>query len=477
MISINEESNLYKQIAQQIVSLIEQKALKVGDKVPSLRKLSNHYNVSIGTVLQAYHLLEEQRFIEARPQSGYFVKVRSNKLPAEPKVSDPIVKATKISLIELSIKMMLATQRQDIIQLGAAIPNPELLPTHSLNRSMASIGRRLGKKLNSYDSPPGNETLRTQVALKMMEAGCTLTPDQIVTTCGGQEALNLCLRAVAKAGDTIAIESPTFHGILQIIESLGMQALELPTCPRDGVDLDVLQTAIKKQQVKACLFVTNFSNPLGSCMPDEKKQQLVEILRAKEIPLIEDDIYGDLSFSASRPKTAKAFDKEGLVLLCSSFSKTLAPSYRVGWVAPGRFKEKVMSLKFINTIATATLPQLAIADFLATGGYQRYLRRICKTYSHQVALMTEAIGRFFPDETKVTRPSGGFILWVELPKQMDALELYERALLEKISIAPGHIFSATGKYSNFIRLNCGHQWSDTVERAISKLGQIIYKLY
>ena len=289
------------------------------------------------------------------------------------------------------------------------------------------------------------------------------------------EALNLCLRAVAKSGDIIAIESPAFYGTLQIIESLGMRALEIPADPRDGVVLCALASALKRQKVKACLFVTNFSNPLGSCMPGAHKKELVELLARREIPLIEDDIYGDLFFGSNRPGTAKAYDKKGLVLLCSSFSETLAPGYRVGWTAPGRFKPQIESLKFTSSMATVTAPQMAIAQFLQSGGYDRYLRKLRRTLMGQVQQMSSAVGRYFPDGTKATRPQGGYVLWVELPRTINSLELHRQALEQKISIAPGPIFSAKQRYKNFIRLSCGLPWSHKIDGAVQTLADLARK--
>lgn len=293
-----------------------------------------------------------------------------------------------------------------------------------------------------------------------------------MTTCGCMEALNLCLRAVAKPGDTIAIESPAYFGVLQCIESLGLKALEIPTHPRDGASLDALEYALDTQPVAACLFTLNFQNPLGSCMPEDQKKRLVAMLAAREIPLIEDDIYGDLYFGETRPRVAKSYDRNGLVLLCDSFSKTLAPGYRVGWCAPGRWQEKVEHLKMVTTVSTATLPQLAVADYMAAGGYHHHLRRVRRTYAEKVRLVSQAVSVFFPEGTRVTRPSGGYVLWVELPVQVDSLELFDRALSAGISIAPGPIFSAKGAFRNFVRLNCGTPWSDKMEAAIKTLGKI-----
>ena len=464
---------LYEQVADKMTTLIDGGTLRPGERIPSVRKLSGQLRVSISTVQQAYVLLEDRGFVEVRPQSGFYVRLRSRNLPPEPKPSSPSPSATKVGVADLVAKVFEAARNPNVVPLATAIPSSDLLPTKQLNRQMAWVARHNGREAMNYDFPPGNEALRRQVARRSLDWGCSLSPDDIVTTCGTMEALNLCLRAVAKPGDTIAVESPTFYGILQA--SLGMKAFEIPTHPRHGIDLDALDRAIKKNKIKACLVIPNFNNPLGSCMSDKNKKQLAEMLGHREIPLIEDDIYGDLYFGATRPKAAKAFDKRGLVLLCSSFSKTIAPGYRVGWTAPGRFKAQVEHLKTMNTVATATLPQMAMAKFLENGGYDRHLRRLRKALAMQVQRMILAISQYFPEGTRVTRPAGGFVLWVELPKRVDSLELYRKALDKKISIAPGPIFSAKQKYQNFIRLSCGQPWSDRLEQALITLGRLAGK--
>jgi DNA-binding transcriptional MocR family regulator len=471
----NRESYLYEQVVEKIAGLIGERVLRPGDRIPSIRRLSFQMDVSISTVLQAYLLLESRGLIEARPQSGYYVKLRFEKLPPEPKTSSPSASATPVGVGELVARIRAATRDPEIVPFGGAIPSYDLLPVRQLNRAMAAIGRRGGSAAMNYDFPPGNEALRRQIARRSLDWGCHLSVDDTVTMCGAMEAVNLCLRAVAKPGDNIVIESPTFYGILEAIESLGMRALEIATHPREGIDLEALEYALKRNRVSACVMVPNFSNPLGSCMPDKNKKALVAMLRQREIPLIEDDIYGDLYFGPNRPKTVKAFDKDGLVLLCSSFSKTLAPGYRVGWTAPGRFKAQVERLKFMTTLATATLPQMTIAQFLESGGYERHLRKLRKSLATQVQLVSLAISRHFPEGTRVTRPLGGFVLWVELPKSVNSLELHRKALQEKISIAPGPIFSAKQKYQNFIRLSCGQPWSDRLEQAIITLGRLAGK--
>jgi DNA-binding transcriptional MocR family regulator len=462
---------LYEKVADHITKLIDQGTLHAGERLPSIRKLSSQMEVSISTVLQAYMILESKDWIEAKPQSGFYVRPTRNLRP-EPGPSSPSPLVTRVGVSDLVAQVFQSAHDPEVVQLALSTPSPEHLPVKRLNRLMAAATARSGARALSYDFPPGYGPLRHEIAKRSIDAGCRLSESEIVTTHGTMEALNLCLRAVARAGDIIATESPAFYGTLQIIESLGMKALEIAADPRDGIILNALAAAIRRQKVKACLFVTNFSNPLGSCMPDANKKELVELLARREIPLIEDDIYGDLCFGPTRPITAKAHDKEGLVLLCSSFSKTLAPGYRVGWTAPGRFRPQVESLKFTSSMATVTAPQMAIAQFLQSGGYDRYLRKIRRILMTQVQQMSNAISRYFPDGTKVTRPQGGYVLWVELPRSVDALELHRQALARKISIAPGPIFSAKQKYKNFIRLSCGLPWSEKVDRAVQTLAEL-----
>src|SRR5882724_2424463 len=470
---LDGEESLYKQVALRISELIEHGTLRPGERVPSVRKCSEQQNVSIATVTQAYRLLEDSGIIEARPQSGYYVRVRRWSPPPEPAMSNPAPRAVQVQVSELVMQVIKAARDPNLIQLGATLPSPELFPLKELTRMMAAVGRRAPVAAHTYDPPPGCRALRVQIARRALEAGCLLSPDDIITTIGATEALNLCLRAVARPGDVIAIESPTFFNILQIIESLGMRVCEIPTYPREGICLDELEQRLRCCRIKACVFTLNYSNPLGSCMPDEKKKKLVQILSKRQIPLIEDDIYGNLTFDITRPKVAKAFDEEGWVMLCDSFTKTLSPGSRVGWVAPGRFKEQIEFLKFVNTSATASLPQMAIAEFLQNGGFDHHLRKIRRLYCAQMQQMSEAITRYFPAGTKLTRPSGGMCLWVELPPDVSALALYHRAMASGISIAPGPIFSAKQKFENFIRINCGNPWSDVLQNAVRKLGEII----
>ena len=471
-----QSAHLYERVADRITHLIDQGTLRPGDRVPSIRKLVRQQSVSVSTVLQAYQLLEGRGLIEARPKSGFYVRARRWTPAPEPEIFRPAVSSKKLNMAGLVMEVVGALIQPGLVNFGVAVPPPELLPTRELHRSLAGATRRQPSLANALDPSIGLRALRVQIAQQALKAGCTLSPEEIVITNGATEAFHLCLRAITKPGDTIAIESPTYFGILQAIEMLGLRACEIPTYPKEGVCLDELTERLARTRVKACIFMTNFSNPLGSCMPDAKKRQLVELLNARGIPLIEDDIFGSLAFGPTRPGVAKAFDPRGMVLWCGSLSKTLAPGYRIGWAAPGIFKQEVHRLKHTCCIGNPMVTQLALADFLATGGYERHLRRLCHTYAQLMQRMSASIARNFPTGTRVSRPQGGQVLWVELPGNVDTLELHRAALSNGISIAPGPIFSARQQYRNCLRLNFSNPWSEKLEHALIKLGDMAKRM-
>ncbi len=469
------ERFLYDQVGQLVVAMIDNQTLQPGDRVPSLRKLSRQLQVSVTTVMQAYGRLEEQGFIEARPQSGYYVRSRPTADPQVPRKTRPSSEPRPVAVGDTVAAILAATKQPDVVPLGIANPSPELLPVKTLNRALARVAGERSLTSIDYTFPPGHAELRRQIAYRTAALGCEVGPDDVVIANGCTEALSLALSAVAKPGDVIAVESPAYFFVLEMIERLGMLALEICTDAETGMCLDTLERELDRHPVRAVVTVANFHNPVGSLMPDAAKQRLVRMLAEYQIPLIEDDIFGDLHFGDARPRIAKCYDDDGLVLTCSSFSKTLAPGFRIGWVIPGRYLDAVLKLK--RTMGfSATPTQLAVAEFLRSGGYDRHLRRLRSAYRDQVQRMRYRVAQAFPQGTRITRPQGGFVLWVELPAGVDGMELFERALRRGISIAPGTLFSPTQKYRRFIRLNAGMLWNDAVCAAVDTLGELVHEL-
>ncbi|HZP94036.1 MAG TPA: PLP-dependent aminotransferase family protein [Burkholderiales bacterium] len=467
---MDEQSVLYESVADSIFHMIAAGTLRPGERVPSVRRLSSQKRVSISTVLRAYEVLENRGLIEARPNAGYYVRHRA---PAadEPSISRPPAAAHLVGVSAL-VQEILDARKPGVVSFGAACPSHELMPTQKLRRALASVARRKPLSLTHYGLPPGNEELRRQIARHALDFGCNLSAKDIIVTDGAMEALNLCLRAVARPGDTIALESPTYFGLLQILEMLGVKALEIPTHPRDGISLDALEFALERTKIAAVIVMANAQNPLGFTMPDENKKRLAAMLAKRGVPLIEDDVYGDIYYGEERPFPVKSFDRGGNVMLCSSFTKTVAPGFRLGWVAPGKWHAQVQMGKFINSVGSPEALQLTLAEFLASGGYDRQLRSLRRAFREQVARVSAAVSEHFPAGTRITRPAGGFILWVELPAGCDSIELFHQAMKHNISLGPGVLFSATGRYRNCIRMGCGELWSSRTEQAIAKLGEL-----
>jgi len=474
MFTANPKILRYQELADRLAELIRHGTYPPGTRIPSVRQMSGQQNLSISTVLQAYSLLERQRLIESRPQSGYYVRARIEERLPEPETSSPRRDPSLVSLHELVMMLMHDSANPDLVQLGAALPYLDHRLIQTVNHIMVRIIRQQGINAHQYRFTAGLDALRVQIARRMVNAGCNLSPGDILITSGGTEAIDISLHAVCRPGDIVAIESPSYFGTLQTLEVHGLRTLEIPTHPRDGISLEALEFAIEHNPIRAVFVISNFNNPLGSQIPDERKKALVDLLAKHDIPLIENDVSGELYFGEKRPLVCKAFDTKELVILVSSFSKNISPGLRLGWVAAGRYSAEVEWLKFTLS-PSPTLPQMAVAELLEGGSYDQHLRRIRREYARNVQLMSDAVMRYFPDGTRLTRPSGGFILWVQLPENVDSLELYKMALQGGITLAPGHVFSATYQFSNFIRLNAA-TFNYSTERALERLGEMITQL-
>jgi DNA-binding transcriptional MocR family regulator len=466
---------LYLELAREIQELVGQGTLRPGHRLPSVRRMALQRDVSISTVIQAYTVLENRGWVEARPQSGYYVRPRLPSDAPEPRMARPMAKPSHVGINDLTAEVLTLALDPAYVPFGAACPHHSLFPTKKLARLLGSVGRNDPALLGRYAMNWAYDPLTREIARRYLQAGCPLAHDELVVTVGCCEALHLSLRAVAKPGDTVAVETPTYFGFLETIQSLGLRVVEIPTGPRTGICLDATRAALAHNDIKAILLMPSYSNPLGSCMPDENKGKFYRLLAEFDVPAIEDDIYGDLHFGERRPKPLKAWDTDGRVLLCSSFGKTLAPSLRVGWCAPGRYLERVRRLKFTTTLGTPVVLQKTVSDFLRNGGYDHHLRSIRRAYHHQLHLFSQAILRHFPEGTRLSRPEGGFVLWLELPPGVDTLRLYRDALKHRIATAPGALFSVKDRYRNCLRMNCGLPWTDPIENALRTLGTLAAK--
>lgn len=463
---------LYLQFADVIEKQIKSGLLNVGDKLPSIREVCAETGYSMSTVSKAYYEIESRSLIESRPQSGYYVSNISARIIPEPTPSSPILTTQNIEREDLIDLVYGNMTEKNVTMLSLGFPSNELLPIAKLNKGMVQAMRQLPNSGTSYEEIQGNVNLRKEVARWSFAWGGTLTEDDIITTPGCVSAMSHCLMAVTKPGDTIITESPAYFGVLQLAKSLGLYVMELPTNITTGIELDALKKAISTKKIKACVLMSNFSNPSGSMIPNEHKKETIRLMELHNIPLIEDDIHGDLYFGSSRPTNCKTYDESGIVMCCSSVSKTLAPGYRVGWAIPGKFKKEILRTKLYHTISSPTITHEVVGDFLKNGRYENHLRKIRHILNCNCNNYINTILESFPKGTKVSQPQGGFFLWIELDKKIDTADFYHLAMKHNISIAPGRIFSLQDQFSNCMRLSFGLPWTNELRQSIQTLGKL-----
>ncbi|WP_271273606.1 aminotransferase-like domain-containing protein [Aliamphritea hakodatensis] len=463
---------LYQVLEQQIREQIESGQLAFGSRLPSVRALCQEQDLSKATVLNAYARLEAAGLIEARPKSGYFVSytTRRLELPAE---SKPDMAPAFISLDQVLLDIMEQSAAFDIRPDGKWDEYNE-----PLRRCLARAARsQKGQEQQYYDEPAGLSGLRHQLVRRCADAGSMVQADDIVISGGCQHSLMLALMATTSPGDTVAVESPGFYGSLQLIEALGLQAVEVPSSPATGVSPDALELAMQHWPIKAVLLSPNFATPTGACMPDSHKQRVLSLIRSKDIALIEDDIYGDLTFGLQRPRSIHSYDQEmgasGLVLLCSSFSKSLSRDLRVGWILPGRYKDKVKRLKLVTQLASSQLTQQGVRMFLESGSYDRFLRKRRQQLAEQCQQLQDLLARLFPQATGCSKPLGGIALWLELPEHVDTLALYNQARKQGIIITPGSLFTSQQRYQNCLRIGFAQPWTQARVAALEEIAQLL----
>ncbi|KPZ10464.1 Transcriptional regulator, GntR family/aminotransferase, s I [Pseudomonas syringae pv. spinaceae] len=466
---------LYVNLAELLGSRIENGFYRPGDRLPSVRALSVEHGVSLSTVQQAYRVLEDSGLAAPKPKSGYFVSV-SRHAPALPAVGRPAQRPVDISQWDQVLDLIRVAPREAVTQLGRGMPDVTSPTLKPLMRALGQLSRHQDMPGLYYDNIYGVLRLREQIARLMLDSDCNLTANDVIITNGCHEALSASVRAICSPGDIVAVDSPSFFGAMQTLKGVGMKALEIPTDPLTGISLEALELALELWPIKVIQLTPNCNNPLGYVMPEARKRALLTLAQRFDVAIIEDDVYGDLAYNYPRPRTIKSFDEDGRVLLCSSFSKTLAPGLRIGWVAPGRYLERVLHMKYIGTGSTAPQPQLAIADFLEGGHYEPHVRRMRTQYQRSRDQMIDWVMRYFPEGTRASRPQGSFMLWVELAEDFDTLRL-NRALLDKgVQIAVGSIFSASGKYRNCMRMNYAAKSSREIENAVRIVGETIAQL-
>ena len=463
----------YENLATLLAERIEQGLYRHGEKLPSVRNLSQEHGVSISTVQQAYQVLENLQLITPQPRSGYFVTPRKAKPPV-PAISRPVQRPVEVTQWDEVLTLLDARSDKEMLNFGGGAPDISQPTLKPLWREMARLVQHNQCDILSYDALQGRRELREQISRLMVDGGTVVDPEDIVITNGCHGALSIALLSVCKPGDIVAVESPSYYGTMQLLRGFGIKAMEIPTDPETGISIEALELALEQWPIKGVILVPSCSNPQGSIMPDARKKAILALAQRHDIVIFEDDIYGELVTDYPRPRTIKSFDIDGRVLLCSSFTKSVAPGLRVGWIVPGRYRDRVLHMKYAAIGSTVPTNQLAMAAFIRDGHYHRHIRRMRQFYQQHLETYTCWIRQYFPCGICVTRPKGGYMLWVELPEGVDMLCVSRQLCRLKIQIAPGSLFSASGKYRNCLRINCALPLTERYREAISKLGEAIH---
>ena len=461
---------LYQELALRLAGMIRAGTFSPGDRLPSVRQASREHQVSITTVMEAYRSLQDQGVIQARQRSGFYVPPPSLDLSRLPLAAKHSTRPVRIEHSAIFQSVMDLAENRNVVPFAAAAPDESIIPSAKLAAITSAVMRKFKADALRYTPPMGRRELRVALSRRLLVAGIKATPDDIITTHGATEALLLALRATTKCGDLVAVETPTYFGILHLVRDLGLRVIEVPVCPRQGMMLDALETALKKHPITACVVQPNFQNPIGSVMSPESKKRLAKLSQCHGFAIIEDDVYGELSHDGGRPSSIALHG--GNVIHCGSISKTIAPGLRVGWIVPGIYQAEVKRLKTIQCPWNTTLSELVVASFLDAGGYDRHLRRIRQLYALQCARTRQAVVQHFPKSCRVNQPAGGFVLWLEMPVGFDSESFTVDAVAKGISLVPGTLFSPSGGLRNCFRLSCGFAFGPRTLEAITTLGKL-----
>ncbi len=467
---MNKQNFLYQTLVSDLMQQIKNGTYKIGEKLPSIRALHKKLGVSISTVYKTYIELESMGVVEARPKSGYFVKPGPLLNPPAIVKTLPVIREINFSSIVIAVLKDL--NNPDMIQLGSSTTSHELLPVKQLTRITRAVNAQKMKSLISYSMADGNPGMKRQLARLFMGTMGNTARHDIIITSGCMEAVTISLMALAEKNDTILIESPAHFGFLKLLKELGLNIVEAPVDPITGIDLNQFEKIVKSEKITACLVMSNFQNPTGALMPEGNKKEFVKTAAEYNVPVIEDNILSELYYGKTRPSSLKKYDIWDNVISCSSFSKTIAPGLRIGWLAaPEKYRKKILSIKSGISISSSNLNQYIITEFLKSGAYDRFMRTLRNKLRKQIFKVAQAVKKYFPEETRVSMPEGGSLLWIQLPCDVNGIELYKTARKKQISIIPGQVCSGSGKFKNYIRLGCGSLFDKNMEQGIKTLGK------
>jgi len=453
----------YITIAQQIIASIDMGHIEANSKLPSLRIFCQLHHISMTTALACYRYLEQHGYVIAEYKKGYYVQPPS---PEKNIINFPIFQSTVTTNIT---RRELRVAEMGKYSLATAQLDAKLIDDTLLKRSLKAITKLTNFTLN-YDEAQGNSQLRHQLSKHFNGQGFLCPHEELVITHGCLDAVLMALECVSKPGDVIAITSPCYSGLLDLLAILDRAILEIPSTA-NGIELVQLEQAMKANKISACLLTANHQNPTGHSLSNQQKQEVVKLATQYSIPIIEDDVFRELSHQQSIPLPLKYFDQQGWVIWCSSASKTLAPGLRIGWCLPGRFKNKFIQQRMARTLGHNQPLQLALADYIANGYYDTHIKKINRTLAVHCSDYIEFLHLNLPKGSEVFTPNGGLVLWIRL-LNVNSEKLTTMLLTHGVHIRPGNLFSTTELYQDCVRLNIGQIPSKYIYSQLSLICEL-----
>ena len=464
---------LYQNIGALFESRIADGIYPVGDRLPSVREASRSLGVSLTTIYHAYNVLELKGLIRAKPQSGYLI---ARQLPVTSEDGDFALTQTDHqaapALETIALQVLGEAGRDITAPFGSIFLDAKLLPISRLLTVMREVSRRPAQRWATKDAA-GMLDLRREIAKRYTRYGYSVPLDQIIVTAGAIDGLNLALSALLRPGDSVAVEDPCFFPASFSLRRFGLKLVPIPVSPRDGLDLEVLESVLANGGAKACLMMPTCQNPLGVSLSLEKKGKLVRLIERYEVPLIENDAYGEFLPPEEGGSSCKVYDKSGLVIHCSSFSNSLSPELRVGWVSAGRFRDRVLSVKFLTSMSSHGLAQQTVAEFLKHENFDHHLRNLRSVLGDRRRRGLQELDNWGPLIMSRSNPDSGYIVWAKLPEGIDSLYLFKIAAAEGLSFVPGALFSIDRLRQNEIALNLSFAWTDETTESLKRLGSLI----
>lgn len=461
----------YQRLAQQLVQKINCGEMQSGQRLNSLRQFAAQQQISLNTAKSCYELLEAQGFIYAIDKSGYFVAQVAHESPLGlPEHPDFKPDVQEVSHLALQIAIQEESMNCQFIQLGAIQLSPDFLPLDTLRRSMQRALKHSQPDDFLYSDKQGHRQLREALSAHWAEDGLYIDSELIYISNGCMPALSLLIQTLTDEGDSIIVPTPNYNGQLQLLATLKRKIVEIPA-DASGIDLNRLEQAMQHSGAKACLMTANFQNPLGFCLSNTDKEKIAQLSAQYECPIIEDDIFAECGYTQHRPLPIQHWDKQGYVIYCGSISKSLSPSYRVGWFCLPQRLRSLHAQLLLQHVAVNTPLQLALADLIYSRAYRQHLNVLKPQLMMQMQRYKEYIAKIFEGiEVRINQPQGSFVLWLQFSECISSWEMYCFARQQGITIVPGLVFGRENRYNNCIRLNAGYALSEEIQDALQLLA-------